>query len=610
MVEDEKGEDLRLVEYFEFNVDKESGDTNVTRKGLGGDTLLDMVTDNFSEQIRELRDINARLTNANLEKDMEIQQLKVKLSSLTGQNAQDTVTGAKIVELAKAKRELSAKYESEVAKVKKLQNDKAELERKLMYSECSVVDIVARDKELNSSRRVLSSKPAMEKKPEPSQSDTDVRLLSHKLHSAVEKTSLAAHENACLRQQLQKVHKLLEREVGPGVDVAALLKEETPGYRGRDQLIQLLKSKLDTSRKEMEALKLFDRETTDHGPSASNLSLRTPSSWKSIGKPEPNEYNQKYKEQLAHVDQKRRADIATLAEEHEKLQKAYCDLKAKTAADKDRMDYLSKENTRLCQFNRHVLETCKKDAELIQYFQKTIVELREAFSKTAGSSSHPLTPLPESHDSQILKVPSLSIRSSTSLSGSSRRSVASRSSRSVNHVVSKKIAQMEQEIANLKQLNSMTFDELGSESGPEKPPGLRSSGSVQSTVSTVSQTFKSPVPTKSSSSSVATLSKNRQKNGEQLSESFPEYTLYTFLREILTKNHGSRSLETEMRELEELRMEHSRTKESAEMLQLKLSHLQLATEAKQPALCVPYAELQVSGWGEIGRFRRFGWIIK
>ena len=60
----------------------------------------------------------------------------------------------------------------------------------------------------------------------------------------------------------------------------------------------------------MEALKLFDRETAEHAPSASNLSLRTVSSWKSIGKPDSNEYNHKYKEQLAHVDQRKRAEVA------------------------------------------------------------------------------------------------------------------------------------------------------------------------------------------------------------------------------------------------------------------------------------------------------------
>ena len=159
-------------------------------------------------------------------------------------NAEDTVTGAKIVELAKAKRELTAKYESEVAKVKKLQFEKSELERRLAHSESNVVDIVSRDQELNSNRRLLSSKRSPDKKLEPCQSDPEVRQLTQKLHSAIEKASLASHENTCLKQQLQKVQKLLEREVGLGVDVSALLKEDTPGYRGRDQQIQLLKSKV------------------------------------------------------------------------------------------------------------------------------------------------------------------------------------------------------------------------------------------------------------------------------------------------------------------------------------------------------------------------------
>jgi hypothetical protein len=51
---------------------------------LAGHSLHDLVTENLNEQIRELRDVNARLTNTVREKDHVINQLRQRIPSASG----------------------------------------------------------------------------------------------------------------------------------------------------------------------------------------------------------------------------------------------------------------------------------------------------------------------------------------------------------------------------------------------------------------------------------------------------------------------------------------------------------------------------------------------
>ena len=84
MFEDDAEEDLHLGDHVSFGniVLNDQTDQITSGDNLTGSALFEMVTENLSEQVRELRDINARLTNANYEKDLEIQQLKAKLLSV------------------------------------------------------------------------------------------------------------------------------------------------------------------------------------------------------------------------------------------------------------------------------------------------------------------------------------------------------------------------------------------------------------------------------------------------------------------------------------------------------------------------------------------------
>ena len=143
-------------------------------------------------------------------------------------------------------------------------------------------------------------------------------------------------------------------------------------------------------------------------------------------------------------------------------------------AAKARTDYLSKENHRVSQFNRHVLDTCQKDAELIKYFQTTISELRTALSKT----SLPGILLP---DDQPLSTTRSSINRPTHSRCSTDRSIF------------RKISNMESEIKDLKEVNSLKLDQLeemtarrrtGSRGSTSRSGSTKSAGSKKSSTST------------------------------------------------------------------------------------------------------------------------------
>ncbi|OQV14066.1 hypothetical protein BV898_11731 [Hypsibius exemplaris] len=425
---------------------------------LAGQSLYDVVTENLHEQIRELRDVNARLSNTVCEKEHEIRQLLQRsVSSVSDSSDKDAAaTGGKITELARAKRDLTAKYEAEHSRVQKLQAEKAELAAKLAETQQKVANLFREHGRLDE----LTAKKSSGKIPERRSTgeELDAAALHHRLQVAIEKASVATQENQCLKQQLQRATKALEREVGPNVEISDIIKNDSSTYRGRDQQIQLLRAKLEITKKQLDAFHLFDDCTSE---TKSNKRTST-SSVKIFSKPEQNEYNARHRDQLTQEDQKRRSDFKALTEEYKQLQYSHFDLKSKMTAVKARIDYLSKENLRLSQFNRHLVETCQKDAELIKYFQTTITELRGAFSKTS--------------------IPTVSgvgiLTDTTQRPARSSLSDSSNSRSSTDRTILRKISNMESQIKDLKNVHSLTFEqwELSAGSGGDGGLGRRSSG--------------------------------------------------------------------------------------------------------------------------------------
>ncbi|XP_055351129.1 uncharacterized protein LOC129597548 [Paramacrobiotus metropolitanus] len=296
-------------------------------------SMADIALENLTEQVRELKDVNARLMCCIVEKNNEVKALR-ESQPKSVDPSELNATGAKVVELAKAKRDVTAKYEAERTKVQKLLQEKSALQ--------------AHNEQLEEKLRQFSlPKEAVPEKVKTSISSSSSSIdRHHRRQTALEKCSVATHEATLLKQNNAKLQRLLERELGPDADVNLLLREDHPTFRGRDEQIQLLKVSRIIRAREM---------------------------------------------------------FSEITEKNASLQKSLTDARSKLTAEKARNEYLSKENLRLTQFNKHVVETCKKDAELIQYFQTTITELRNAVQETSPITLPLIPPLkdpPQSADLQ------------------------------------------------------------------------------------------------------------------------------------------------------------------------------------------------------------------
>ncbi|KAJ7403677.1 coiled-coil domain containing 13 [Willisornis vidua] len=176
----------------------------------GSKRFLEAENEQLQDQLREVRDENCRLYKLVAEKDFEIKQLQKKVQedrlALAGtSDLAGDVAAAKIVELAKKNREITAESESERARVKQLNHKVKELEREAESPE--------------------------------------VKALQEKLNTANFKVMEYRNQLQSSKQELKMTQKLLASEIGEDVNIQSLLAN-SGSWRGRAQQILVLQNKV------------------------------------------------------------------------------------------------------------------------------------------------------------------------------------------------------------------------------------------------------------------------------------------------------------------------------------------------------------------------------
>ncbi len=142
----------------------------------------------------------------------------------------------KIVELAKKVRELSSNLESEKTKNKQITKTNKDLEAQLIKSREKPKEFYANDEENDySDDEQVQAKISLSK---------ENKDLKEKLNQTTHKMMEFKSQTECLKQDLKKYQKALEKEVGENVDVKAILAGNASNWKGRQQQIRTLQNKV------------------------------------------------------------------------------------------------------------------------------------------------------------------------------------------------------------------------------------------------------------------------------------------------------------------------------------------------------------------------------
>nr|XP_014353545.1 PREDICTED: coiled-coil domain-containing protein 13 isoform X2 [Latimeria chalumnae] len=326
--------------------------------------LLEAENEQLQDQLREIRDENARLYKLLKEKDFEIKYLKKKREeerlALAGTaGLAGDVAATKIVELSKRNRELTAEMEKERSRVKQLNNRIKEVEKELQ----TVVSSQPAGSRDGSTKQLTPRTLEGILPPE----HPELKAMQEKLSAANIKLADQRNQLQTVRQELRMAHKVLVSEVGDSVNIQQLLNA-TGSWRGRAQQILTLQAKV----RDLENQLASRGPESDSGIEEELLGLtglrRAPVQDKNLIR-------------IRTMEKERKEALEKLTGEHEALQKEHADLRTRLEGAKARNQVLCQEVKSLKQQLGTLMEKGKHDNELVDALLKQQKHLQEVLGR-------------------------------------------------------------------------------------------------------------------------------------------------------------------------------------------------------------------------------------